>query len=265
MPNVERGPWLTTAAVLFAILAISNLLKPLQIGGEQTGFVFLGERLGGVANTVAGPIFGVFLAAYAAGIWGMRRFALARPPLRGLRAGEPRAVPVPHAAATGRRDRVEALRPRLCGSRDRRVGRDVLDPRAAPERAHLMELAIGLGSGQTPSDRHGIAAMVDAAQTAEDLGFDAVVAPDHYVYEALGTLQTQAPAYDVFFVLATIAQRTTRLRLMSHVACMLFRHPAMHARLFAQIYEASGGRVVAGVGAGWTRAEFEMMGLLPDA
>jgi len=46
---------------------------------------------------------------------------------------------------------------------------------------------------------------------------------------------------------------------------MLFRHPAMHARLFAQIDEASGGRVIAGVGAGWTRAEFEMMGLdFPD-
>jgi alkanesulfonate monooxygenase SsuD/methylene tetrahydromethanopterin reductase-like flavin-dependent oxidoreductase (luciferase family) len=101
--------------------------------------------------------------------------------------------------------------------------------------------------------------MVDAAQTAEDLGFDAVVAPDHYVFEALGTLQTEAPAYELFFVLATIAQRTTRLELVSHVACMLFRHPAMHARLFAQIDEASGGRVVAGVGAGWTRAEFEMM------
>jgi hypothetical protein len=76
MSNVGRGPWLTTAAVLFAILAISNLLKPLQIGGDQTGFVFLGERLTGLANAIAGPLFGVFLAAYAAGIWGMRRFAL---------------------------------------------------------------------------------------------------------------------------------------------------------------------------------------------
>jgi alkanesulfonate monooxygenase SsuD/methylene tetrahydromethanopterin reductase-like flavin-dependent oxidoreductase (luciferase family) len=39
----------------------------------------------------------------------------------------------------------------------------------------------------------------------------------------------------------------------------------MHARLFAQVDEASGGRVIAGVGAGWTRAEFAMMGLpFPD-
>ena len=76
MPNVERGRFLTVAAILFAVLAISNLLKPLQIGGERTGFVFLGERLSGTPNTIAGPIFGAFLAVYAAGIWGMRRWAL---------------------------------------------------------------------------------------------------------------------------------------------------------------------------------------------
>jgi alkanesulfonate monooxygenase SsuD/methylene tetrahydromethanopterin reductase-like flavin-dependent oxidoreductase (luciferase family) len=35
----------------------------------------------------------------------------------------------------------------------------------------------------------------------------------------------------------------------------------MTARLFAQVDEVSGGRVIAGVGAGWTRAEFEMFGL----
>jgi alkanesulfonate monooxygenase SsuD/methylene tetrahydromethanopterin reductase-like flavin-dependent oxidoreductase (luciferase family) len=69
----------------------------------------------------------------------------------------------------------------------------------------------------------------------------------------------------MFFVMATLAQRTTRIAIGSHVACMLFRHPAMHARLFAQLDEASGGRVIAGVGAGWTRAEFVMMGIeFPD-
>lgn len=129
-----------------------------------------------------------------------------------------------------------------------------------------MEFAIGLGSGQArTTDRTGIAALVETAQMAESVGFDAIVAPDHYVYEAIGSVQADMPTYELFFVLATIAQRTTRLKLVSHVACMLFRHPAMHARLFAQIDEASGGRVVAGVGAGWTRVEFEMLGLpYPD-
>jgi hypothetical protein len=73
--EARRGPALTTFAVLFAVLAVSNLLKPLQLGGGQTGFVLLGRRLSGVANAVAGPFFGAFLLVYATGIWRMRRFA----------------------------------------------------------------------------------------------------------------------------------------------------------------------------------------------
>jgi len=44
-------------------------------------------------------------------------------------------------------------------------------------------------------------------------------------------------------VLATLAQRTTRVKLVSHVACMLFRHPAMHARLFAQLDDSRRARL----------------------
>jgi hypothetical protein len=63
--------------VLFTVLAISNLLKPLQLEGPTTGFVFLGERMSGFWNTVLGPAFGLYLAVYAYGILRMRRFALA--------------------------------------------------------------------------------------------------------------------------------------------------------------------------------------------
>jgi hypothetical protein len=76
MAQATRGTTLTVFAILFGILAISNLLKPFQFGGEQTGFVLFGARLSGFANTVAGPLFGIFLALYAYGIWNMRRFAL---------------------------------------------------------------------------------------------------------------------------------------------------------------------------------------------
>ena len=76
MAQATRGTWLTICAVLFGILALSNALKPLQLGGDQTGFVFLGQRLSGAANTIAGPLFAAFLAVYAFGIWTMRRFAL---------------------------------------------------------------------------------------------------------------------------------------------------------------------------------------------
>ena len=74
---VRRGPALTTFAILFGVLAVSNFLKPLQLGGEQhTGFVFFGQRTTGTANAVLGPLFGAFLLVYAVGIWQQRRFAL---------------------------------------------------------------------------------------------------------------------------------------------------------------------------------------------
>lgn len=76
MAQSQRGMWLTVCAVLFVLLAVSNLLKPLQFGGARTGFVFFGTRLSGSANSVAGPLFGIYLLAYAYGIWTMRRFAV---------------------------------------------------------------------------------------------------------------------------------------------------------------------------------------------
>ena len=80
--RAERGPFLTVAAILFGILAISNLSKPLQIG-PHTGFVLLGQRLDGTANLIAGPIFGAILGTYAYGVWTMRKWAA---PLGGLYA-----------------------------------------------------------------------------------------------------------------------------------------------------------------------------------
>lgn len=52
-------------AALFAILAVTNLLKPFKLLGDETGFVLFGTRLTGSANAVAGPLFGVFLLVYA--------------------------------------------------------------------------------------------------------------------------------------------------------------------------------------------------------
>src|SRR5262245_27357843 len=75
MPTSSRGPWLTTAAILFGILGVSDLSKPLGIG-PRTGFVFFGERLSGAPNLILGPLFGLFLLVYALGIWRMRRWAL---------------------------------------------------------------------------------------------------------------------------------------------------------------------------------------------
>lgn len=75
MKETSRGPLLTTFAVLFAILALSNFLKPFHLD-SNAGFVFFGRKTHGIANAILGPAFGALLAAYAIGIWRMRRWVL---------------------------------------------------------------------------------------------------------------------------------------------------------------------------------------------
>ncbi len=75
MRKPDRGPVLTVLALLFALLAVSNFAKPLELG-PTPGFVLFGRRLSGTANEIIGPLFGLYLLAYATGIWRLRRWAL---------------------------------------------------------------------------------------------------------------------------------------------------------------------------------------------
>ncbi len=76
MPNSRRNGALTVLAILFAILALSDILKPLHLEGPTTGLVFFGKRLSGTPDAILGPLLGIFLLIYAAGIWRMRRYAM---------------------------------------------------------------------------------------------------------------------------------------------------------------------------------------------
>jgi hypothetical protein len=72
----HRGPLLTALAILFALAAIQDILKPLHLEGPTTGLVFLGTRLSGSGNLVMSVVLGIFLASYAVGVWRMNKYAL---------------------------------------------------------------------------------------------------------------------------------------------------------------------------------------------
>jgi hypothetical protein len=76
--NRPRGIALTIFAILFALLAISNFMKPIEVLGHSgtPGFVFLGTRTSGIENDILGPTFGIILAVYAFGIWRLKSYAL---------------------------------------------------------------------------------------------------------------------------------------------------------------------------------------------
>ncbi len=76
MADSRRGGGLTTLAILFAILALTDILKPFHLEGPTTGLVFLGKRLSGTPDAILGPMLGIILLIFAAGIWRMRRYAM---------------------------------------------------------------------------------------------------------------------------------------------------------------------------------------------
>jgi hypothetical protein len=76
MAKVAPGRALTVCALGISLMALSNGLKPAQMGGAHTGFVLFGERLSGTANATIAPLFGLYLAVLATSIFDMRRRAL---------------------------------------------------------------------------------------------------------------------------------------------------------------------------------------------
>jgi probable F420-dependent oxidoreductase len=104
------------------------------------------------------------------------------------------------------------------------------------------------------------------ARIAEEKGFSSVYVPDHLANEPPGSGaldETILP--EAISMIAAIAAVTERVRIGGHVLCNLFRHPATTAQAMATIDQISGGRALLGIGAGWTRNEFEMTGIdFPD-
>ena len=75
----SRDRMLTTLAILMGLMAISNFMKPVgqtMSPDSSAGFVFFGHRLHGAANAIIGPLFGGLLAAYAYGVWTMKRWVV---------------------------------------------------------------------------------------------------------------------------------------------------------------------------------------------
>jgi probable F420-dependent oxidoreductase len=106
----------------------------------------------------------------------------------------------------------------------------------------------------------------ESARAAEQMGFHLVVFPDHFVHEGPGgEYDPHAVAHDATMLAAAAAEATRKIRIGHLVLCNLFRHPAVTAQTLMSLDHMSGGRLVAGLGAGWTETEFRMTGIgFPD-
>ncbi|MGO1053281.1 LLM class flavin-dependent oxidoreductase [Crossiella sp. CA198] len=111
------------------------------------------------------------------------------------------------------------------------------------------------GPGTSP------AVLRDWARTVEGLGFDLLMVSDHVVVTPDVAEQYPAPFYEPFTTLSWLAGVTERIRLGTTVLIAPYRHPLLVARMAANLSELSGDRLVLGVGIGWARQEFEVLGV----
>jgi probable F420-dependent oxidoreductase len=110
------------------------------------------------------------------------------------------------------------------------------------------------------------------AQAADGAGFGGIVVSDHVVYpEKLRTpypytssgrprWEPDTPWPDPFVAVGAMAAVTERLRFLTSVFVLPLRHPVLAAKTIATAATLSGGRLTVGVGAGWMREEFDLVG-----
>lgn len=98
--------------------------------------------------------------------------------------------------------------------------------------------------------------LVELAQWADDIGLTAFARSDHYL-----DMAESAHATDALASLAAVAVETSRIRLVTLVSPITFRHPAVMAKTATTIDEISGGRFTLGVGTGWMESEHEAFDL----
>jgi probable F420-dependent oxidoreductase len=109
-----------------------------------------------------------------------------------------------------------------------------------------------------------IAACDRFALVGEESGFHAISASDH-PFPYLGEGSSSHQAHDPFALLAFLAAKTTRIRLQFSLLVAAYRNPFLTARMLATLDQASSGRVMVTLGAGYNRQEFAALGASFDA
>jgi F420-dependent oxidoreductase-like protein len=93
---------------------------------------------------------------------------------------------------------------------------------------------------------------------ADHGGWDAACVTDHFMPN---TADRVGDMLECWTSLASLAVTTRRLRIGTIVAGNTYRHPAVVAKMAANIDVVSGGRLICGMGAGWQENEHRAYGI----
>ena len=105
----------------------------------------------------------------------------------------------------------------------------------------------------------GPAELVQVTQACEAAGFDYVAVCDHVAIPVAQADAMSTSWWDTIATLSYLAAVTERVRLLSHVYVLPYRHPLVVAKAWATLDALSGGRAILGVGAGHVEGEFDAL------
>ncbi|MGW6702194.1 TIGR03619 family F420-dependent LLM class oxidoreductase [Nocardia sp. NPDC055049] len=104
----------------------------------------------------------------------------------------------------------------------------------------------------------------DVVGQAEESGFAAVALSEHPAPSLKWRHNGGHNTLDPIAALSYMAGFTTRIRLLTNLYVLPFRNPYLAAKALGSLDIVSGGRLIAGVGAGYLRAEFAAVGVDHD-
>jgi probable F420-dependent oxidoreductase len=107
----------------------------------------------------------------------------------------------------------------------------------------------------------GVDALAATAQVAEHAGFAYVAVCDHVAIPKDDAPELTTSWWDPVATLSYLAAVTHRIRLLSSVYVLAFRHPLVAAKQWMTLDALSGGRAIMGVGAGHLEGEFAALGI----
>ncbi len=120
-----------------------------------------------------------------------------------------------------------------------------------------MDYGLVLPARGDGSSREGIEAGCEAA---ERHGFGDVWGTDHLLVAA-SVADDYGRIYEILTLLAWIAGRFARIRIGTSVMVVPMRNAVVLAKQLATIDDLSGGRLIVGLGGGWSEQEFRNLGV----
>jgi probable F420-dependent oxidoreductase len=132
------------------------------------------------------------------------------------------------------------------------------------------KLVFGMQLPVTAQSRHfvqdwehdaGTDEILRIARACDRHGFFYLAVSDHVAVPRGAAEAMSTVWYDTIATLGYLAAATERVRLLSYVWVLPYRHPLVSAKAFATLDALSNGRVIIGVGAGHLEGEFDLLGV----